>query len=772
MLNSLLTLLGIVLPSLAIWWVINRTVARVDWRIFLLFLTIAIGFVAPGIVPGRITVDVDEVARGYPFRPMFDDVTVRNPLTNDTTKLFLPWMQTVREEFALGNLPLWNRYSFAGYPLLANGESAPFSPFFLFTLFVPLPKQIVAMAGLKLFAGFLFTYLSARRLGASTPGSLFAAFAFTLATSNVVYLYYSAAATSLLLPMLYFACSSLVAVRSRSNIALTAVAIWSLLASGHPETAFHAALATAALVIVELAVQRRGWRESVRAVIFLALVVFLGAVASAINWVPVIEQIPRSIRFSEIKAASKEMSAPMPGMSAWTLLHPDAFGTPSRGNWSWVMNYSVVASSYAGLLTLALLGAALLDRRSGFLQRVLALTSVVFFFVAMNWTIVGNLVNSVPPISYSASDKFRFAAAFAAALAVALRVSQVQRTFIVDQLAVVAVSLGALYLNFDKPDLVHPLLAPVALLTIVTVIVVRASVSPIRAASIVAAAVLVDLFVFGSGFNVATEERYFRPKLPVVAALGAVAPSEPFRVVGFDWVLFPNTSAHYGLEDIRGSDPMGLASYDRFVRMIAAKDSSGDIPRIQDVEQQGLDFLNVRYLIAEPSRNLESKRWKRLYVGRDASLYENRGVIPRFFVPHRIVKEDVLSAQLSRIHDLHTDVIVRGRESANVAAPRSLWIDQARAGRFRLTLEAPTPTFVASSQPFTPDWRVEINGQRVPVSLVNGTFLGFDAPAGRSRIVVHYFPRSVTLSIVAMFVAVAVLVIVAAGVRKAGLESG
>ena len=44
----------------------------------------------------------------------------------------------------------------AGYPLLANGQSAPFSPLFLATLFVPLPDQIVAMAGLKIFLALVF----------------------------------------------------------------------------------------------------------------------------------------------------------------------------------------------------------------------------------------------------------------------------------------------------------------------------------------------------------------------------------------------------------------------------------------------------------------------------------------------------------------------------------------------------------------------------------------------------------------------------------------
>lgn len=40
----------------------------------------------------------------------------------------------------------------------------------------------------------------------------------------------------------------------------------------------------------------------------------------------------------------------------------------------------------------------------------------------------------------------------------------------------------------------------------------------------------------------------------------SVAPPEPYRIVGLDWVFLPNASAQYGLEDIRGSDPMEFFS--------------------------------------------------------------------------------------------------------------------------------------------------------------------------------------------------------------------
>src|SRR5438105_10323638 len=99
-------------------------------------------------------------------------------------------MQVAREELFARRIPLWNRYSFSGYPLLGNGQSAPFSPFFLATLFVPLPQQLVAMAGLKLFVALLFGYLLLRREGIEHGAAMFGSAAFAIAVVNICFLYY------------------------------------------------------------------------------------------------------------------------------------------------------------------------------------------------------------------------------------------------------------------------------------------------------------------------------------------------------------------------------------------------------------------------------------------------------------------------------------------------------------------------------------------------------------------------------------------------------
>jgi hypothetical protein len=197
------------------------------------------------IVSPDMPVALDEVVRGYPYRGIFGPVVSKNPDTNDTVKQMLPWMQVAREELFAHRAPLWNRYSFSGYPLLGNGQSAPFSPFFLLTLFVPLPKQLVAMAGLKLFVGLLFGYLVMKREGVSPFAALFGSAIFALSIFQNVYLYYPLSAVTFLLPLVaYAALRTLEDGQWRSFLLLT-IAVACVAVAGHPESAVHLALGVA-----------------------------------------------------------------------------------------------------------------------------------------------------------------------------------------------------------------------------------------------------------------------------------------------------------------------------------------------------------------------------------------------------------------------------------------------------------------------------------------------------------------------------------------------
>ncbi|MFZ2490459.1 MAG: hypothetical protein WA208_03150, partial [Thermoanaerobaculia bacterium] len=460
---SLLLLAALAVPSAVLVVSLRRWFTPVPWRIALLFFVMSLVFLHGAVFTGKLPVPVDEIVRGYPYVGITGEPSVRNPLTNDTVKLFLPWMAVAREELGAFRAPLWNRYSFSGYPLLANGESAPFSPFFLATIFVPLPGQIVAMAGLKIFVSLLFGYLFVRRVGASEAAACFAATAFAWSVFQTVFLYYSTTAVTALLPAALYAILVAQQEGSRRGMVLVALVVASLMANGHPESVLHIAIVAAGLLAVDVALasDRRAWLRNFRTPLAGAVA---GLALSAPAWVPVLEQVLPSSRLAELRRVGGH-PAMYPLTAAWAMISPNGFGNPLRQNWSWILNYSSVATSYTGLVVLVLAVTAALGRRTGSRERLWLLFAVLLWLVAMSWSPLGRGLNALPPFSFVANDKLRFGAIFIAAAVAAVTVDRLRaRRSATLMIATVAVVALALFVFKARPHMVRPsdLVPPIA----------------------------------------------------------------------------------------------------------------------------------------------------------------------------------------------------------------------------------------------------------------------------------------------------------------------
>jgi hypothetical protein len=231
----------------------------------------------------------------------------------------------------------------------------------------------------------------------------------------------------------------------------------------------------------------------------------------------------------------------------------------------------------------------------------------------------------------------------------------------------------------------------------------------------------------------------------------------------------PNASVHYQVEDVRGSNPMAFAPYVKFFHLVEAADPNSDVKRIQNVQQPGLDFLGVRYLLAEPGQ-ASGPPWQLLYQGRDGNLFENATALPRFFAPE--VAEPVdpsrpLLDQLRGIADFRQRVLATGIEYpfANPAgATPNVTIRQESATSFTLDVETSKPAFIASSIVAAPGWRISRDGRPLIIHSVNGAFLGCITPAGHSRLHVRYQPRSIRWG--AAITTLATALLIGAGLKR------
>jgi hypothetical protein len=722
----LLTLAGIIVPSALTVAAMRRWITPVPWRVAAFFLVATLAFLHGAVFTSRIPVPIDEASRGDPYRGVVGDVVAKNPLLNDTTRLFLPWMQVAREELFHFRAPLWNRYAFSGYPLLGNAEAAPFSPLFLATLFVPLPKQIVAMAGLKLLLSLVFMYLVVKREGGSDGAAVFAAVAYGFSSFETVVLYYSVSAVSALLPLVVLAVLHALEAPSRRSAVFLAIAVAAIFANGHPESVVHVAIAVVLVLAIELAfaADRRAWLRRFRTPLTGAV---SGALIATPIWLPAAQQVLLSTRYAMLRSGVPKMTIPL--TAAWAMLNPNGFGNPARGNWNWILNYMIVAESYVGLLVLVLFAAAAVSPRTSGRLRSWFAAAVVTFIAAMDWTAVGHALNAIPPFDVAANDKLRFVSLFFAVLVASKWLDGAAEERALPVFAVgTAIGAASLYLYRKQIALLRPAdLAGVLAVAAFLILYLCLRSRPRVLAGAAATLTLVELLTFNADFNRLVDPRYYRPELPIVQALRTHAPLEPFRVTGFNWVMMPNAATQYGLEDIRGSDPMSLASYTRLLERTGEVDA--EVIRVLRPNHPLLDFLGVRFLLSEPDAAFGGK-WRLVYRGADGALFENVQAKPRFFAAG-------------------AEVFVRQRSTAD----------------FDLRVRASQPVRVLSSEPAAPGWAVRVNGRPVPVRLVEEVFVGFDVPAGESRVTVRYQPKAFYGGFLATAAGVVLLLLATPGQR-------
>src|SRR5579863_10396973 len=102
---------------------------------FLLLLLIILSFFHSFLIQGKLPIPADTIVGLYhPFRDLYareypNGIPYKNYLITDPVRQQYPWRFFAISNELAGQLPLWNPYSFAGTPLLANFQTAAFNPF-------------------------------------------------------------------------------------------------------------------------------------------------------------------------------------------------------------------------------------------------------------------------------------------------------------------------------------------------------------------------------------------------------------------------------------------------------------------------------------------------------------------------------------------------------------------------------------------------------------------------------------------------------------------
>ncbi|MCC7012651.1 MAG: YfhO family protein [Planctomycetes bacterium] len=191
-----------------------------------------------------------------------EELVPQNTWTSDPVRQMLPWAVFAAGEIDAGRWPVWNPFNGTGTPLVANYQSALFSPFQLPFYVLPLKLAVLSSALAKLWLSGFAAYVFLRRIGLGRAASAFGGLVFLGSGSNLTLLLFPHPGVSAWLPVGLIAADALAdalvdpSARARGWRALArptaalAATMGVAALSGHPETLVANALAVATWIVV------------------------------------------------------------------------------------------------------------------------------------------------------------------------------------------------------------------------------------------------------------------------------------------------------------------------------------------------------------------------------------------------------------------------------------------------------------------------------------------------------------------------------------------
>lgn len=722
--------------------------ALAAWRPWLLALAVLVGTLAacfPEAVTGRAT--VDGAARLTFIDPLYEPVLPQVPrmlADTSTEMLHQPWDAWIVRTMKGGDLPLWLPDNGFGAPIMANGQTAVFSPYKWLMLGPTDGAWSTAFVLGRLALAGAGALLLARWLGLSPLAGLLGACAFMLHGFFLLHLRFPEVHVYAFLPWALLAAERLRRTPDVRGIGLMGLAIGVTGLLGHPEPALYTA--TAAGLVYAASVLADGEQVGRRA-LAMALAVGLGALLNMVVLVPFFEFVRESQSYLfENRNALHFSFKHLVVFSISQLLIPNG--------------PRLAYEHFVGVAPLAL---ALL----GLGRSAVRVPGLVLCGLGVLAYLVFPPTNVVPTLPLSPNSFYAppllalgFALLAAAGLDALLAAPRARAVLLVGlatggvALLVARYQLFAPFKTFGDLSPALPFLGALAL--VLGSQRLRAWPRPLLAGALLG---LTALHLGLAARTVVVPLPAFRyPETPIVAHLKA----QPglFRSAGGDGAFLPDTNLMHGLASAEHVDAFYLRRYASYWN--AAR---RDLPKT-GYQPDLLDLANVRYLVVSGlprgdglRRQLakDPARYPRRVTQRRAELHENLTALPRARVLHaaefvplgspeavrRLTMRPAAWRQAALLETPDGRPPAGWRDTPGPVTPVEVATYTAR--RVELTTQLDRPGVLVLADQYARGWTAEVDGREAEIYPADVAFRGVLLDPGQHRVVFRYEPRSVTV---------------------------
>ena len=644
---------------------------------------------------------------------------------SDICYYFEPLKALMHESLRAGRLPLWSPYLMMGYPVAAEGQIGAFYPVALLISWVlPSSGAINYIAAFHLLLAGIGMFLLARRLGVSPFGAWLAAVVFSFSGYFFAHLHHiSLICAAAWVPLILLFVERAWQADPVRNGVLAALALAACALSGHPQTVFFSFLLIIFWTLWRALARGRSREVQAprRAVTILAAVFGLGLGIAAVQLL-----LTADLSMS----ASHGRTSGLAYVTAFSLLPKHLFGLLSP-NWQGTPAFDTYAGEryyweyvlYIGLVPLALAAVGAATRR-GWALAGLALCALALALARGNP--LYQVLQFIPGFSYfRVPARYIFVFTFAASLLSAYGWETIA---------------GWRWLHRSR-----------------LLLVVGAAVAALSVA---------DLVIFDRTLAPLATQRVYSSIGPAARVLSADGDWHrafiyPLIEVDADWLPHGGWAANPdGWAEARALLPSDVAQSHR-IRLLTGYMGftppewelffrSAFVLVVQDRNPSLLSLVGTRYLAVPP--HLEFPELSGRAAG-DFMVYYNPEAFPRAFVVGEVLPADdrvhahLRTVELARAGRLRETAVVEGwlgdfRPSGGAAA---LSIEEVRPERVRVRAQSEGDLLLVLNERWDPGWRVEVDGRRSPLVIVDTILMGTALPAGEHTVEFYYRPRALVV---------------------------
>lgn len=771
------------------------------WPLFLITFVVSL-FFWKFFFQGQIPLPADFMVGTY--YPWLDykwgfatGIPVKNPITTDVVSFTYPMRLLAIKLLKSGSWPLWNPYIFTGIPLLANFQSAPFTPtnlfYFLFDDINGWSMQVI----FQHFAAATTTFALLRRWKVSRFGSVMGGIVFAFSGFNLIWSQWNAhtLSASYIPLILLFQDKWLKKPKATYGVLLSFVFLLQILA-GYPQIIFYTGCAALLLWLFNF----RNNRSFILRSIFMGIFFILGLGLGWLQISPALELLSYSQRAIEPLEFSWAF---LPWSKVITFIAPDFFGNHSTQNYWGPTDYTTT-TGFVGVVALGLaLGGVQLLRRK--VKPANVKFSLILIFVS--------LILAFPtPLSIAIwkSGLFGFQAASAHRALVLFNLGiallsafgfdalfGMGRNFKTRYLLAVPLVLILTYglyvftllklpnifgvaslepwkLTVAARNLVFPTFV-LSIFSTALLIIRLFRLSRLFTFIIIFTLLVLELFRFGWKFTPFSPRHIVYPNTPVMDFLQSQ--KKPMRVTSTG-VIPINMKMAYELESLEGYDAIYPVEIAKFIAVLNSENLNaspqGRYGTVSNIHSDLLAMTNTKYIltlkhdnqgrpseVGSISSEFDSHNYEIAFQDKTTVVIEDKKAMPRAFMVYDWKDEAQDEEMLDELLDLDDfserlllgeDIIFR---SDGAVGDYDVHYSEYLPQRSRLIIETSKDGLLFVSDLYYPGWKAKLDGIETDIYKTNYAFRSVWVPRGVHEVTFEYKPKSfqdgLTVSAVSLF---------------------